>query len=244
VFLHGGGDNPYTFIRYGLEARLNEAVRDGAIPRVVMVFPQGDDGFWVNWYDGTRNYEDWIVDGVMNEVADRWHTAACPRECHVMGVSMGAHGALRFALHRPERFASVTALSGPIFDVPLMAEFTGNRLFASLIPMDRIFGPTSPRSRLRNEDFYTRWRSADDVGMPVFLSWGSNDRGGIDRSNAKFARHLREAGVPLTAFEYDGNHSWVSWTPVIVEALRVQVAGAELSADFASRPNGSEGSDS
>lgn len=233
VFLHGGGDDARTFEERGLATKLNEAVSAGTIPRAVIVFPQGDDGFWMNWYDGTKRYEDWIVDRLMPEVIERWHTAACPEAFHVMGVSMGGHGALRFALHRPEAFASVTALSAPIFDAPRMRDFADNRLFAMFIPMRRIFGPTDSARSLREEDFYARWQSARDVGMPMFISWGSGDRNGIGISNRRFVRHMREHEIAHNAFIYDGDHSWTSWTPVIEEALRVQVGGQSLSAEYA-----------
>ncbi|MAC25045.1 MAG: carbohydrate esterase [Sandaracinus sp.] len=227
VFLHGGGDDPAVFDRHGLSARFDAAYREGRLPRAVLMFPQGDNGFWMNWHDGTRHYQDWVVDELLPEVVRRYHTQPCPQGCHVMGVSMGGHGALRFALDRPEAFRSVSALSGPIFDTEQMLDFTNNRLYSILIPTHRIFGPPDP-ARVRDEDLFLRWDDPEDVRLSVFLAWGTNDRGGIKRLNERFSEHLEESGIHHHAEEYVGDHAWVSWAPVIERALRYQVGREAL----------------
>ncbi len=224
VFLHGGGDDPRSPDKYGLPARLDQAIRERRIPRAVVVFPQGDNGFWMNWYDGSRRYEDWVVDELMPELSKRYHTASCPQKCHVMGVSMGGHGALRFALHRPGQFASVTALSGPIFDTEQMRDFVGNRWIELFIPTHRIFGPPDPITRIEREDVFLRWRNPADLGgMSVFLAWADRDRPGIKKTNRKFSKHLNAKGIEHHAEEFRGRHAWVSWSPVIERALAYQV---------------------
>ncbi len=239
VFLHGGGDDPVSLERHGLAERLAEATARGEIPRVVMVLPQGDLGFWMNWYDGSRRYEDWIVRALVPEVQQRWHTARCPEACHLMGVSMGGAGVLRYALHHKERFASVSALSAPVFDVAAMRRFANNRLFAAMVPMERVFGPDVSSPALWREDFFEMWNSDEAVGMPIFVSWGSNDRAGINRGNQRFMRHAERHGLRAVGYEYDGDHSWRSWAPVIENALRVQVGGQSLEeARSGERPEG------
>lgn len=227
LFLHGGGDDPASFDRHGLSARFDAAHAEGRLPRAVIFFPQGDNGFWMNWHDGSRRYQDWIVDELLPRVATRYHTLPCPTDCHVMGVSMGAHGALRLALDRPGVFASVSALSGPIFDSAQMLEFTDNRLYATFIPTHRIFGPPEPE-RVAREDLFLRWASPADVGANVFLAWGTEDRAGIRDLNARFSQHLRERAVPHHAEEYVGIHGWVDWAPVIERAMRFQIARERL----------------
>ena len=225
VFLHGGGDDPQNFEQYGVAARLDEAIAAGRIPRVVVALPQGDNGFWINWWDGSRRYEDWILDELMPEVRRDYHTRACPDGCHIMGVSMGGAGTLRFALHYPETFASATVLSGPIFDAKRMVEFVDDRLFAIFIPTHRIFGPPRPLAEVADEDPFQVWSEPSDLRVRLFLGWAEGDREGIKESNEKLHEHLEEAGIPHHAEEFEGDHKWVSWGPVIERAIAMQVGG-------------------
>lgn len=223
VFLHGGGDDAASFDRAGLTETLDRATRDGTIPRVIIVVPQGDLGFWANWWDGSARYEDWVTEEVMPRVAYDYRTLPCPDYCHVMGVSMGGSGTLRFALHRDDLFSTATMISAPIMDTQAMIDLVRNPLFVPMLPFDRIFGPTSreeARERVRRDDPYLRWRSPDDLdGMRLMVAWGHEDRGPIISSSERFHRHLAAHGIAHEALEYDGNHSWASWGPVIVDAL-------------------------
>lgn len=225
VFLHGGGDDEASFDRHGLSARLDEATRAGRIPRVVMVMPQGELGFWANWYDGSAGYEDWVMREVVPRVAFDYETLPCPDWCHVMGVSMGGSGTIRFALHHD--WASATMISAPVLDTEQMINLARNPLFQPMIPMDRIFGPThgeEARARVRADDPFLRWSDADALeGMRLMVAWGDADRGPIADTSRRFVAHLEENEVPHEHLEYDGNHSWISWNPVIEEALRRMV---------------------
>ncbi len=224
VFLHGGGDSDDAFDRHGISARLDRAIAAGEVPRAVIVLPNGDLGFWANWYDNSRRYEDWVVDEVMPRVAASHHTSGCPDHCHVMGVSMGGSGALRFAHHRPDRFSTVTSISGPVMNTDQMIGFVDNRLYQVVIPTYRIFGPPEPRSRIERDDLYLQWTSLEATGMDrIVLAWGDRDRAQIIEGDHAFDRALREHHVPHQAWEYRGGHNWVSWAPVIERALAYQL---------------------
>lgn len=226
AFLHGGGDGEDAFDRHGVSAALDRAIEAGEVPRAVILLPDGDFGMWANWHDGSRAYEDWVVDELMPRVAAELNTLECPEHCHVMGVSMGAMGALRWAHHRPDAFSTVTVISGAAMSTQQMLDFQNDRLIAIIVPSHRIFGPTEPIERLHREDLFLQWTRPEDTGMRgIVLAWGTGDRGPIREGAARFSEHLTEHGIEHAAWEYEGDHKWVDWTPVILRALRHQLGG-------------------
>ncbi|MGB8222011.1 MAG: alpha/beta hydrolase-fold protein, partial [Polyangiales bacterium] len=172
-------------------------------------------------YDGSYRYEDWVLEDLLPYVHGTLPVQRCPDHCAVMGVSMGGHGALRFALHHPEMFDAVAAISAPIFNTDQMIEF-GDRFVAKfLFQSRRVFGPTDDRERIERDDLYLRWSSPKDVeGLRLFFAWGSRDREGIILANETFTRHLREQGIEYVAITYEGQHQWSDWKAVIIELLR------------------------
>jgi enterochelin esterase-like enzyme len=236
TFLHGGGDSPTAFDKHGLSQQFREATARGELPRAVIFFPQGDNGFWANWHDGSRLYQDWILEELIPEVQRRYHTRACPEDCHIMGVSMGGYGSLRMVMDHPGRFASLTAISAPIFDTEQMMNFATDRMTQLFIPVHRVWGPVNERE-IRGRDPFLVWRSTADLhGTRVALHWGSEDRGGIKDTNERLHEHFVEQRIPHTAAEYQGNHSWVSWSPVIQQALRDQLGHTAPTGTAATEP--------
>lgn len=227
VFLHGGGDGPDCLDRAGLGVEIAAAMARGEIPRAVIVVPEGDFGFWANWYDGSRRYEDFVMDEIVPRVAHQMHTAACPAGCHLMGVSMGAEGALRMAIHRPDAFASITAISGPSLDTDHRIAFINDPLNNILVRTQHVFGPPRPRSRIEADDPFVVWHDAASLhGARLTIAWGSHDRDVVRQGSAALHAHLEAHGVPHAHQEYDGGHGWASWGPVILGALRTQLTAA------------------
>ena len=182
----------------------------------------------------------------MPRVAREYRTLPCPEGCHVMGVSMGGAGTLRFVLNRPELFASATIISGPILSTEQMVSFVRNPLLVPIIPTGRIWGPPNDLDRIRSDDPYLRWTSQEDLhGMRLMLAWGTRDRGQIVETSESFEAHLDAHDIDHEVLVYEGNHSWVSWSPVIREALRRQLGdrlSASAGSDSASRSAGRAGS--
>lgn len=226
VFLHGGGDDENAFDEFSVGQHLDAALAAGDIPRAVVVVPQGDMGFWENWYDGSKHYRDWVVQEVIPDVQARYHTQKCPEGCHVAGVSMGGHGTMRMMWFHPELFASAASLSGPILSTEAILDFT-DRLFVKLfIPVDDIWGPTDDRRKLEESDLFVQWNKQQDLkGVRLMLGVATDDREELIDLNRKFHSHLSRSHIDHEYIEFPGEHKWVSWTPVIDKVLRFAIWG-------------------
>jgi enterochelin esterase-like enzyme len=224
VFLHGAGDGPDCFDEAGVGDHLDAQIATGEVPRAVIVIPRGDLGFWENWVDGSYRYRDWVVRSLMPEMSQRYGTAACPEGCHLIGISMGGHGALRFALLEPGLFSSVTAISAPILDTEAAWQLTNESWLRFLIPTERIWGP-GDRENIARDDPFLRWTDSQDLaGMQLMLAWGDADHAQIVDTNERFDRHLRERNIPHETLVFSGRHEWRAWTPALDRVLAIQVA--------------------
>ena len=224
VFLHGAGDDEQCFDEAEVGWHLDAEMSAGRVPRAVIVVPSGDFGFWENWADGSFAYRDWVVRGLVPRVAEQYGTLPCPEDCHLIGISMGGHGALRFALLEPERFATVSVISAPVLDAEAAREFVETGWLSWLIPSERIWGTTDPVEMARGDVFH-RWTGPGDLGgQRLLLAWGDDDHRQIRETNAKFRAHLDANGIPYESFEFVGRHEWTAWTPALDRVLAIQLA--------------------
>ena len=77
VLLHGGGSDHESFNQYDVGAYLDAEHAAGRLPRVIIVNPEGEFGFWENWYDGSRRYRDWVMQDLLPTVQADYNTAPC-----------------------------------------------------------------------------------------------------------------------------------------------------------------------
>lgn len=232
VFLHGGGDDPSCFDEYGVGEALDAAMKAGTVPKAVIVVPQGDFGFWENWKDGSRLYRDWVVKDLMPEIQERYGTQGCPEGCHVMGISMGGHGAVRFALGAGDSFSSVTVISAPIFDSEEMQGIADSFWLNLLLPVDRIWGDGTDRAEIESQDVYLVWTKPGGLGgRRLLLAWGTEDSEGIQEANQKLVDGLQAAGIPHEVIVFDGGHDWDGWQPTLEQALAIQVGANATGTD-------------
>ena len=238
VFLHGARDNHETFDRYHVGDVLDEEINSGRVPRVIIVNPDGEFGFWENWHDGSRLYRDWVVKDLMPHVASRYNTLSCPENCFISGISMGGHGAMRFGYYEPDTFSSVSSVSAPIISKLHPPEPSiGGTILKWFIPIDRIWGDIDGDTSHVPKDLdpYRSWVSRERLfDEPLFLVWGTDDPGDIVSSNEHFHQHLEANEKEHDWLVYEGGHDWTYWREIVGSLIQFHV-NAQIDEPIAKR---------
>ncbi len=226
VFLHGGGDDETVFSQHRQVTQIfDEWIADGRLPPFIMVVPDGDRGFWRNWYDGTHHYEDWVMNEVIPAMYADYPIAPGRENLHLMGISMGGAGTTYMSLAHREQFGSASIFSAPLFDVEQTMKFLEGRYFRAL-PTERVFGPPD-REKVEAHNVYNQLASPEDLrGMKLLIGAGTTDLAGIKPSTRKFHEHLEQQGVPHTYVVYRGGHHYKDWARVFPVALCKHLAGS------------------
>lgn len=118
-WLHGTGGGLYGLPI--LAGHFDAAIRDGKIPPMLVVFPNGlESSLWVDSKDGRAPVERMVIRDLVPEVDRRFRTIAKREGRMVEGFSMGGYGAARLAFKYPALFGAVSIVAGG----PLQREFT------------------------------------------------------------------------------------------------------------------------
>lgn len=226
VFLHGGGDDSRSLEERGATDVLDAMINAGQLEPFIMVAPEGEMGFWSNWYDGTNDYEDWVMEDVIPWVQRTYPVSTAREDTHLMGVSMGGAGTLFMALNHLDRFASASVISAPIFTDEQAAEMFDNFFWRTIFRAERVFGPPT-EERVATKSVYLRTQSAEDLrGLRLLIGYGRGDSELIRESSAAFHRHLGARGIPHRTLVYDGEHSWNDWRRIFPATLCRQLRAA------------------
>ncbi len=223
LFLHGGGSSHKSFEKFKASDYLDREIREGNIPRFVLLTPNGNNGFWENWHDGSQQYRDWVMLKLLPKIQRKYNTQKCPEHCHLLGISMGGFGALRFAYFFKDHFSSISAVSAPIPNQQEVEEMRSSLLTKLFIPMDKIFGPKAHADEQR-QSFENAWLQDEDLhDIRLQLVWGDKDRKLMTTSNARFVAALEENNIPVDYFIYSGGHKWKYWVPSFDKILNFLV---------------------
>jgi S-formylglutathione hydrolase FrmB len=111
------GDAGY-FEKFSLQALVDEMYSKGEIGRMLIVTVDASNFFGGSYYRNsatTGRYED-LIDATIaaTEQMYRVHTEGGRDARGISGHGMGGYGAMRYALDHPEKFGSVSSLSGPL----------------------------------------------------------------------------------------------------------------------------------
>lgn len=126
--LHGFGGT-YSFWQYYEDIKdiADYLISTGDIKPMIIVMPDGMNQLGGSFYtDSKANFlgsdipvfglfETYIVQDVVNYIDSHYHTIADKNHRAIIGISMGAYGAMRLGIKHPDVFCIVGTHSGPIY---------------------------------------------------------------------------------------------------------------------------------
>jgi len=84
----------------------------------IIVSPDGNSGYWSDWYNGgafgAPKYETFVIDELIDLIDARFRTRAERAHRVIFGISMGGYGTMMLAAHHPDLFAAAATLSGAV----------------------------------------------------------------------------------------------------------------------------------
>jgi S-formylglutathione hydrolase FrmB len=182
-FLHGLNNDhtSWTVDRYGhLQEKVSQLISEQRIPEILMVHPKGDNSFYTNYVDGSRNYEDFIISDLINHIEKNYRAKPGGRWRAIGGTSMGGFGALKIAFKHNNLYAATAAHSPIVFlvDPSQMSDQTRSsgrfEWFTRMIsPM---FGNPVDVERWRANNPLDLAKSADLKDLRIYFDYGTADR--------------------------------------------------------------------
>jgi len=211
----------------------------------IIVSPNGDSGYWSDWYNSGRfgppEYETYVIEQLIPLIDKHFHTIPERSERAVAGVSMGGYGAMMFAARHPDLFGEAASISGAVDSnpAPLAAALSVSPTFQEG-EVDAIYGPratqeirwhghnpTDLANNLRGLDLQVR--TANGIPNPgigeELLSADSVScviEGGVHWASVDFHEKLEELGIPHIWDEYGpGCHTPQNFEREITDTMRV-----------------------
>lgn len=199
--LHGIGDTSDVWLNYfHVPELLDELMARGSIAEMIVVMPNAKNRFWGSYYANspvTGHWEDFIAQEIVARVDHDFRTIGTPASRAVVGHSMGGFGAIRLAMHRPDVFPIVYAMSPCCLDAIDYSDFRDK------LPLQEIGKYRENLRRLR----------------ALAIDYGFRDQfAHIPPATSAFSKALNDAHIAHVLESYDGDHR-----QMITERLRTTV---------------------
>ncbi|ALS22438.1 MULTISPECIES: alpha/beta hydrolase [Paenibacillus] len=215
--LHGlNGDETSWIVKGNAEATLDDMISSGALREsIVVMISDGGYGhgtFYVNWYDGSGRFEDYVLYDVIPAIDREFRTIADRTQRAVCGLSMGGYGAFVLALRNPDVFGAAASISGALMSANLMTE---QMLRSEVV---RMTGPVHG-SYVKELDLHVlASRRVREKNRPALhFNCGFSDY--LYPLNSAYKALLDQLGYEHEYMEFEGDHNWDYFGGHLPEAL-------------------------
>ena len=194
--LHGYGGSNTEWLSVGFPEEADREINTGKIPPMLIVFPQGDQAYWVNHANGGEPWGDYTAHDVVAQIDGAYRTVADAPHRAIGGLSMGAHGALQLALNYPGIFSVIGMHSPTLRDFGDSYDFFGDEAY---------FDAHDPAHLVQQHPDQARQ-------LKIFVDVGEQDGLWHDKTVA-FHDLLTRNGVPHEFHTWPGDHNGDYWGP-------------------------------
>jgi putative tributyrin esterase len=197
---------------------LDRLIEEGSLRPSIVVMPNdggyGHGTFYTDWYDGTGNFEQYIIHDLVPFIDSELRTVAERSSRVIAGYSMGGFGAVSLALRNPDLFGAAASLSGALGSPE---HFPYKDYARSEFP--RIFGPAGGPYAKERDLLGLAARMKDAEHAPsVYADCGIDDS--LLPFNRGFHQALMTMGYPHVYHEFPGGHDFDYWKVHLEDALR------------------------
>lgn len=221
--LHGYGDDYATWIHKGnIGWYADRLIKEGKIPPVIIIMPDGGVGMYVNSFNGKNNIEDFFIQEFIPEVEDAYRVRKDKYSRGIIGHSMGGWGCLLYAFKYPDLFVAAAPLSAGIHDDNDIIHYDDQRwetVFGS------IFGYKLKGDARLNEYWYknsilkiVETKPVEDL-RKVNLRISCGDQDNLLKGSLLLHLALADKKVQHQLRIKGGGHTWDFWREDISEAL-------------------------
>lgn len=220
--LHGNGADRNEWVLKGrIRRTLDALIESGEIPPTIVVMP--DAG--TSWYVDLKEQLESAFMLELIPVIEKNYRALNTRDARVIGgLSMGAYGALHYALRYPERFHAAALLSPAVYnpDPPENSSVRQAKVFA-LPGTDGSFNLEVWKANNYPALFDTFLRKG--IMVPMYINSGDDDEFFIEAQAVQLYELLRRNKQPAELRIVNGRHEWAVWESTIGDALRYVFQG-------------------
>jgi S-formylglutathione hydrolase FrmB len=205
--LHGLSDDATVWTRYTSIERYAQA------RGLAVVMPQVQRSFYCDQVHGGRFWT--FMTQELPEVVQRFFQVSSRREdTFVAGLSMGGFGAMKWALHEPQRFAAAASLSGAL-DLAGLQRL--DRLRDDVLSV--VFGGRDVSGSA--DDLVAVVDRLDQAGraaLPsLYVGCGTDDP--LVVGSRPFLDAVGRAGITVHTDLRPGGHEWALWDAMIQDVL-------------------------
>jgi S-formylglutathione hydrolase FrmB len=201
--LHGLSDDDTIWLR-------RTSIERYAAPLgLAVVMPQVHRSFYTDQAYGGR-YWTFLTEELPELVGSLFRVSGRREDTFVAGLSMGGYGALRLALHQPERFAAAASLSG-VLDLPRLQQQSDRDQL-----MMAVFGGRDTSGS--DDDLIDLLDRVDAATLPsLYVACGTEDP--MIGGNRRFVEAAGDQGIDVTTSFGPGEHEWGLWDTTIRDVL-------------------------